>query len=404
MEKTSIEKVTAKITTTALLFFLALFTLTTNLKAQAVQDNSKSGFFAGFVVLDGFQVDSTKNVTTSETTSYKVTGYEDDETTRIEVTYLNEHLTNTAFRKGISALLSANCETGETSIDNNGTEYYFTAPNFNTFSPGKKPTLADVISGAATITERDPGGNLFPNGKEDGETSHCFQYFYGNLSSDRSPLFSAGYEVTADSGTPQVSAESDKLTGIGLQFGYRGEKWRASFTHYTGQGGDHELTNSLVMADYFFSGEFFVGAGIASMQLTNSSAGNSTSASATSPVLQVGYTENLTSNLQLSIGLLQYSSGLSLSHSSTPATGKSLQETQTVIGDSATIGVRIYIGTTFVGLTYEASTPSDERVEVTQVGERTVNIEEIVTPAGAGNTEAELKAPTVISISLHLSF
>ena len=65
-------KITAKITATALLFFLALFTLTTNLKAQAVQDNSKSGFFAGFVVLDGFQVDSTKSVTTSETTSYRV--------------------------------------------------------------------------------------------------------------------------------------------------------------------------------------------------------------------------------------------------------------------------------------------------------------------------------------------
>ena len=152
----------------------------------------------------------------------------------------------------------------------------------------------------------------------DGETSHCFQYFYGDLAAERTPLFSAGYEVTADSGTPpQVSAESDKLSGIGLQFGYRGEKWRASFTHYTGQGGDHEFTNSLVIADYFFSGEFFVGAGIASMQLTNSSAGSSTSASATSPVLQVGYTENLTKNLQLSIGVLQYSSGLSLSHSST---------------------------------------------------------------------------------------
>ena len=35
MEKTTIAKITAKITTTALLFFLALFTLTTNLKAQA---------------------------------------------------------------------------------------------------------------------------------------------------------------------------------------------------------------------------------------------------------------------------------------------------------------------------------------------------------------------------------
>ena len=83
MEKTAIAKITAKITTTALLFFLALFTLTTNLKAQAVQENSKSGFFAGFVVLDGFQVDSTKSITTSETTSYRVTGYS-NETTRID--------------------------------------------------------------------------------------------------------------------------------------------------------------------------------------------------------------------------------------------------------------------------------------------------------------------------------
>ena len=192
-----------------------------------------------------------------------------------------------------------------------------------------------------------------------------------------------------------------------MQFGYRGEKWRASFTHYTGTGGDHELTNSLVIVDYFFSGEFFVGAGIASMQLTNNSFGSSTSASATSPVLQVGYTENLTSNLQLSIGVLQYSSGLSLSHSSTPATtGNSLQKTQTVEGDSATIGLSggliVPNGSSQrflfnVGL-------SDERIEATQVGERTVNIEEIITPAGGATVEAEIKAPTVISITLQLSF
>ena len=133
------------------------------------------------------------------------------------------------------------------------------------------------------------------------------------------------------------STESDKLSGIGLQFGYRWEKWRASFTHYTGQGGDNELTNSLVIADYFFQEKFFVGAGLASMQLTNSSSGSSLSASATSPVLQVGYTENLTKNLQLSIGVLQYSSGVSLRHSNTSATNR-FQETQTVEGDSATIG------------------------------------------------------------------
>ena len=51
--KTATAKITAKITTTALLFFLALFTLTTNLKAQAVQDNSKSGFLRWVCVFAG---------------------------------------------------------------------------------------------------------------------------------------------------------------------------------------------------------------------------------------------------------------------------------------------------------------------------------------------------------------
>ena len=169
-----------------------------------------------------------------------------------------------------------------------------------------------------------------------------------------------------------------------------------------GTGGDHEFTNSLVMADYFFSGEFFVGAGLASMQLTNSSAGSSTSASATSPVLQVGYTENLTKNLQLSIGVLQYSSGLSLSHSTTPTTN-SLQKTQTVAGDSAVISYHTIVYNTLViepNIRLNSSTGElieDLRTVVTQEGTRTVNIEEIVTPAGGGTIEAELKAPTVIS-------
>ena len=230
MEKTSIEKITAKITTTALLFFLALFTLTTNLKAQAVQENSKSGFFAGFVVLDGFQVDSTKSITASETTSYRVTGYS-PETTRIDATGGNPYQ-SAARQTAVRALLSANCETEAITIDSNGS-YSIQAESFTSFSPGPKPASVHIANGDATVTTADPNGNAFRTGVVDGETSHCFQYFYGDLSAERSPLFSAGYEVTADSGTPpQVSAESDKLSGIGLQFGYRGEKWRASFTHY----------------------------------------------------------------------------------------------------------------------------------------------------------------------------
>ena len=401
MQKTAIQKITAKITTTALLFFLALFTLTTNLKAQAVQDNSKSGFFAGFVVLDGFQVDSNKSITTSETTSYRVTGYEDDETTRIEVT-LSENITDTALRAGLTALFSANCETGATSINSNG-EYSFALDYFRSFDPGQKPTSADIANpnNDATVTLNSTA-NPFPTGYTPGETSHCFTHF---SSSARTSFVFSDYSVSGDSqeqvAAASSSTESDKLSGIGLQFGYRWEKWRASFTHYTGQGGDNELTNSLVIADYFFQEKFFVGAGLASMQLTNSSSGSSLSASATSPVLQVGYTENLTKNLQLSIGVLQYSSGVSLSHSST--TVNSLQETQTAIGDSATIGAA-YIQPEGEGNAVFLNADLDLRIEVTQVGERTVNIEETVTPVGGETIEAEIKAPTVISISLQYSF
>ena len=164
-----------------------------------------------------------------------------------------------------------------------------------------------------------------------------------------------------------------------MQFGYRWEKWRASFTHYTGQGGDNELTNSLVIADYFFQEKFFVGAGLASIKLTNSSSGSSISASATSPVLQVGYTENLTKNLQLSIGVLQYSSGLSLS-STTPTTTTptstpfSVNTEQQTEGDSATLGstgsfIAIPGGST-ISLGYDSfgGENGDHRIEVTQVG------------------------------------
>ena len=403
--KTAIAKITAKITTTALLFFLALFTLTTNLKAQAVQDNSKSGFFAGFVVLDGFQVDSNKSITASETTSYRITGYS-NEINEIRA-YAHPIYATSDLRHIIETLLKANCETGATDVIIDNINTAFSLTQLDSFDEGSETGEFSPVTatgdGIGTVS------GFFPTGTEAGETAYCYTYFYGDLAAERS-LFT-DYEVTADSGTPQVSAESDKLSGVGLQFGYRWEKWRASFTHYTGQGGDHEFTNSLVIADYFFSREFFVGAGIASMQLTNSSAGSSISASATSPVLQVGYTENLTKNLQLSIGVLQYSSGLSLSHSSTPATNR-FQKTQTVTGDTVTIGssirytennsskiLPVYHNRNILGTFVE-----DQRSTVTQEGTRTVNIEEIITPAGGGTVEAELKAPTVISISLQLSF
>ena len=156
MEKTSIEKITAKITTTALLFFLALFTLTTNLKAQAVQENSKSGFFAGFVVLDGFQVDSTKSITTSETTSYRVTGYANeingiraDAAAVFDATAAGRPI---VLSPGIEALFKESCQTNANVVSVGGIDYTFVVSFLNSFDAG----TATGESSPVTTTADNP--------------------------------------------------------------------------------------------------------------------------------------------------------------------------------------------------------------------------------------------------------
>ena len=378
--------------------------------------------------LQGFQVDSSKSISESTvTTSYEVTGTSDTTDIIADAASAYDNPFNNVVRSdGIEALFKANCKTGAVAAITNSINFVIGSHVFHSFDEGTETGESSSVTTTAdnpyTISSTGSNYQRFPSGFDSavngvtGYTSYCYQYFYGNLSGGRTPIGFSDYSVIADSSV-QVAAssstESDKLSGIGLQFGYRWEKWRASFTHYTGQGGDNELTNSLVIADYFFQEKFFVGAGLASIKLTNSSAeGNSLSASATSPVLQVGYTEKLTSNLKLSIGLLQYSSGLSLS-STTPTTTTPtityLEDTQTVNGDSAVIGSTITYSSNTLQPIYSTGISGnflgDYRTIVTQVGERTVNIQKTVTPVGGETTiEAELKAPTVISISFHLSF
>ena len=94
IENTTTKNITTKITATALLLFLLLFTLTTNLKAQAVQDSESTA-----------------------TTSYEVTGTSD--TTYIIADAASVYDTTSAvlhvLSPGIEALFKANCETGTTS-------------------------------------------------------------------------------------------------------------------------------------------------------------------------------------------------------------------------------------------------------------------------------------------------
>ncbi len=398
-----------------------------NLQAQAVQNNTKSGFFAGFVYLSGFKVDTTKLVTTNSTTitdsittGYRITGYGDATSSIVATSGRSDWDAATA--TGARTLVSANCKDGKTTTVNLvNVSYSFEARIFDSFDSGAKPSTID------SVTTRDPSNDRFLSGLSEGETSHCYSYFFGDLSSDRSSI--PNYQIATPDSAPTptsvhadprttTSSKSDKLSGIGLQFGFRWEKWRASLTHYTGKGGANELANTLVMADYFVNKGLFVGGGLASMTLQNSL----TSGSATSPVLRVGYKQNLTSNLSLNFGLKKYISGVSLKSSvtttttptttnTTPIVLRSFEKTQTARGDSATIGIRnVSIDSDTIDLRFLNNV--DNRIEVTQFHSRTVNIDEIQIPAGATETQtetttetdAELKAPLVISISFHLTF
>ncbi len=404
-----------------------------NLQAQAVQSSpngqsSKQGFFVGIVYLNGFKVDSTKTVTTNITTitDATTTGYKIDRnsgnngygatTSSIDAAGGVTGWTP-AQETGVRTLVEENCKDGKTTsvdIKEDG-EYFFGVNNFTSFDPGAKPSTTDIAAGDATVTLGK--GGSFSIGKGQNK-SYCYVYFSKNNLSE--------YQIATPDSTPAptsmteyprtTSTKGDKLSGIGLQFGFRWEKWRASLTHFTGKGGANELANTLVMADYFVNKGLFVGGGLASMKLTNSL----TSGSATSPAVRIGYKKNLTSNLSLNFGLTKYISGVSLNHTATatdtdvtpaPETISIYEVKKQTASDSATIGALSQIpggDTRFVFLARDL----DYRIEVTQVLSRTVYIDKFQIPAGASETktttttetDAELKAPLVISLSLHLSF
>ncbi len=409
-----------------------------NLQAQAVQSNTKSGFFAGFVYLNGFKVDSSTKTTGVTNAITTITGttrtsYEVGSAITTSIEADASSVFKNAQKAGIEALVAANCETGASSIVANDGTYDIHIPDqivaLGSFDVGTRAAVG------ATQTNLNDDGNVWT-------LNTCSDYFDSNALTDAD---FADYQVpdattvqgsiisTTDTDTLTTTTnKSDKLSGIGLQFGWRGEKWRASLTHFTGKGGANELVNTVVMADYFFNEDFFVGGGLASMKLTNSTNG-STSASAISPAIQIGYKKKLTSNLSLNFGLKKYISGVSLKSSTTPTTTPYTPDpisnpTGTTTNPlppikqkpiegrekSVMIGIQISDPDNVTLNSLFLNSNVDSRIEATQSGSRTVTIEETIETGTTTTTEgtietttesaAELKAPLVISISFHLSF
>ena len=153
---------------------------------------------------------------------------------------------------GIEALLKANCKTGAVAATD-GVNYMIKIHLFPSFDEGTEigefSSVTTTADNPYTISSTNIYHQRFPSGLDSavnsvtGYASYCYQYFYGDLSAERN-LFTE-YEVTDDAvvgeAAPQVSTESDKLSGIGLQFGYRGEKME-SFLYPLYRAGGRQRT------------------------------------------------------------------------------------------------------------------------------------------------------------------
>ena len=295
MEKTAIAKITAKITTTALLFFLALFSLTTCLTAQAQEKQQagqkarKQGWFVGVSpYFLGAEIKTTTEHTTLteryttvtrnlDATSVALTASSTDQaegiTTSTQRVY-NDDYDNLA----ISAVLDV-CRNG--TYDGAGSYY---------------PINFDATSNTDTATTN-------------GSVNACFNHFQGLAAS-----FSPSLEGTfVDSATLSFSTTSENtpLTGNGLQLGYNFEKFRVSLNSHLWSAGESKLDSQLLLLDYFLPYGLYAGGGFGTAKLDTSIG----SASKTAPALHFGYQHNFTDNFSLEAGLLWFGASFSLEKS-----------------------------------------------------------------------------------------
>ena len=239
--KTRMKKITAKITTTALLFFLLLFTLTTCLIAQETgqekgQQAKKGGWFVGVTpYLLGLSEQKSSSTVVSNPTGSTVDNGVKFSFTAVASSLISfvsggspEHVQDSAIRL---------CETGSASTDGSNT-------GFSQF----QFALVDRIWNAAT--------HLLNN------STYCQNHFAELLASAPPQAV----EFVAPSASPK--AATAKWSGAGLHFGYEfPEGDRFSLQLHNWKGGDIEISSQMVVYDYFLSKNFYAGVGSGTIEL-----------------------------------------------------------------------------------------------------------------------------------------
>ena len=281
-----------------MLFFLLLFTLTTNLKAQESGQARKTGWFVGVSPFSfvGTEIKTSRTTTTTVDTAFGAASF--------------EYQAAIDSSDGVSEFLNA--------IRN---------PNrIITDAEAKQSLIRGAIElcrqGAAT-TDRildaniplDPDAtmNTYPNPN----TVDFYIGYYGGYRTGASktteichlPASDTLPNAMDDSTTESSASESAiSLQGaLAIQFGYNLGKYRVSLTSFSNKAGANRLTNNVLLADWFLTPGFYAGLGITSAKLETEIG----SASQTAPAFNLGYARKI-GNLQLEAGYLVLNSSFSI--------------------------------------------------------------------------------------------
>ena len=300
MEKTTIEKTAMKrITTTALLLFLAFFSLTTCLIAQESgqqagqtgQQARKQGWFVGVSPFSfiGTEIKTSRTTTTVVDTAgaasfeYEATIDSDDSVSKF---YNNTN--------GRHEQIITDVEAKQSLIR-------------GAIELCKRSNAADATTGRIEDTVPLDQSNML-NTKL--TVRYYIGYYGGNLTGvDKTTEIC---DLPASAALPEVPSASESakksLQGaLAIQFGYNLEKYRVSLTNFSNKAGANRLTNSLLLADWFLAPGFYAGLGITNAKLETEIG----SASQTAPAFNLGYARKI-GNLQLEAGYLLLNSSFSI--------------------------------------------------------------------------------------------
>ena len=304
MKKTTIQKITTKITATALLFFLAFFSLTTCLVAQESGQARKQGWFVGVSPFSfiGAEIKTSRTTTTAVDTAFSGVATFEYEAT-IDPNDSVSLFSNSTVALFNGAITDAEAEQ---SLIRGAIELC------------KRSDAADATSGRIVDTvPLDPTNTGSNIGYPTINTRDFYIGYFGGqvTNTDKTTEIchlpaSANLPTAVDDSTTESSASESAISlqgALAIQFGYNLGKYRVSLTNFSNKAGANMLTNNVLLADWFLAPGFYAGLGITSAKLETEIG----SASQTAPAFNLGYARKI-GNLQLEAGYLVLNSSFSI--------------------------------------------------------------------------------------------